>query len=60
MPYAVSKSAVNMVNAKYAAEFQGRGFAFLAISPGFVETWDHRSKPALQAHVLFALTYAAG
>lgn len=42
--YSASKSAVNMVNAKYAAEFQEKGFVFLAVSPGFVKTWDHKSK----------------
>ena len=42
--YSVSKSAVNMVNAKYAAEFQEKGFVFLAISPGFVKTWDSKSE----------------
>jgi NAD(P)-dependent dehydrogenase (short-subunit alcohol dehydrogenase family) len=42
--YAASKSAVNMVNAKYAAEFRERGFVFLAVSPGFVKTWDDKSE----------------
>jgi len=41
--YSASKSAVNMVNAKYAAEFRGKGFVFLAISPGFVRTWNDTS-----------------
>jgi len=43
--YSVSKSAVNMVNAKYAAEFKEKGFVFLAISPGFVKTWDYKNAP---------------
>ena len=42
--YSASKSAVNIINAKYAAEFREKGFVFLAISPGFVETWDHKSR----------------
>ena len=42
--YSASKSAVNMVNAKYAAEFREKEFVFLAVSPGFVGTWDHKSK----------------
>ena len=37
-PYAISKAAVNMVNAKYAATFVGQNFVFLAISPGLVDT----------------------
>lgn len=38
VPYSVSKAALNMVVAKYAAEFQEDNFVFLAISPGFVDT----------------------
>lgn len=34
-----------MVNAKYAAEFKEKGFVFLAISPGFVKTWDYKGGP---------------
>jgi NAD(P)-dependent dehydrogenase (short-subunit alcohol dehydrogenase family) len=37
-PYAISKAAVNMVVAKYAAEYKAEGFVFLAISPGLVDT----------------------
>jgi hypothetical protein len=29
---------VNVVVAKYAAEFQNEGFTFLALSPGLVDT----------------------
>jgi len=43
--YSASKSAVNMVNAKYAAEFREKGFVFLAITPGFVKTWDDKNVP---------------
>jgi NAD(P)-dependent dehydrogenase (short-subunit alcohol dehydrogenase family) len=42
--YSASKSAVNMINAKYAAEFREKGFVFLAVSPGFVKTWDDKSE----------------
>ncbi|KAG1773984.1 hypothetical protein EV702DRAFT_1047992 [Suillus placidus] len=35
-PYSISKAAVNMVNAKYAAQFEE--FVFLALSPGLVNT----------------------
>ncbi|KAJ7776871.1 hypothetical protein DFH07DRAFT_865677 [Mycena maculata] len=36
--YAISKAAVNMLVAKYAAQFKSEGFVFLALSPGFVDT----------------------
>ena len=36
--YGISKAALNYINAKYAVEFRGKGYTFLAISPGFVET----------------------
>jgi len=36
--YAISKAAVNMVVAKYAAQFKSEGFTFLTISPGMVNT----------------------
>lgn len=38
VPYGISKAAVNYINAKYAAEFRGKGYTFLAISPGLVDT----------------------
>ena len=37
-PYCISKAALNMVVAKYAMELQQKGIAFLAISPGVVDT----------------------
>jgi len=37
-PYSISKAAVNMVVAKYAAEYKAEGFVFLALSPGLVDT----------------------
>ncbi|OAX42087.1 NAD(P)-binding protein [Rhizopogon vinicolor AM-OR11-026] len=37
-PYSISKAAVNMANAKYAAQYKSEGFVFLAISPGVVDT----------------------
>ncbi|KAF8194285.1 hypothetical protein K438DRAFT_1719617 [Mycena galopus ATCC 62051] len=36
--YSISKAALNMVVAKYAAQFKPEGFVFLAISPGIVAT----------------------
>lgn len=37
-PYCVSKAALNLAVAKYAAELRPEGFTFLAISPGLVNT----------------------
>ena len=53
--YSASKSAVNMVNAKYAAEFREKGFVFLAVSPGFVGTWDNKSKSLCTPPVAVAI-----
>ncbi|KAJ7492052.1 hypothetical protein FB451DRAFT_515276 [Mycena latifolia] len=36
--YSISKAAMNMVSAKYAAQFRDEGFTFLAICPGVVDT----------------------
>jgi NAD(P)-dependent dehydrogenase (short-subunit alcohol dehydrogenase family) len=38
VPYGISKAALNLVNTKYAVEFRGKGYTFLAISPGLVDT----------------------
>jgi len=37
-PYAISKAAVNLANAKYAVEYENEGFTFVALSPGLVNT----------------------
>ncbi|KAH9946746.1 hypothetical protein B0H21DRAFT_742225 [Amylocystis lapponica] len=37
-PYCISKAALNMVVAKYAARFKDEGVVFLALSPGLVNT----------------------
>lgn len=39
-PYSISKAAVNMVVAKYAAQYKKDGLIFLALSPGFVNTQE--------------------
>ena len=36
--YPISKAALNLVIAEYAAQFQDEGFTFIAISPGVVNT----------------------
>ncbi|ORY18733.1 hypothetical protein BCR34DRAFT_582674 [Clohesyomyces aquaticus] len=38
LPYSISKVAVNMVVAKFAAELIDEGIAFLSLSPGLVDT----------------------
>jgi len=47
--YATSKAALNMVNAKYAAEFDGQGFTFYAMHPGWVQTDMGGSSAWIQA-----------
>ena len=37
-PYAASKAAMNLVVAKYSAEYSENGILFLSISPGVVDT----------------------
>lgn len=37
-PYAISKAALNMVVAKFHAEYKKDGILFMGISPGFVAT----------------------
>lgn len=41
--YGISKAALNYINTKYAAEFHGMGYTFLAISPGLVTTRPRES-----------------
>jgi NAD(P)-dependent dehydrogenase (short-subunit alcohol dehydrogenase family) len=40
-PYSVSKTAMNMVTAKFQAEYQKDGVLFADISPGFVNTGQY-------------------
>ncbi|KZP11088.1 NAD(P)-binding protein [Athelia psychrophila] len=44
-PYAISKTAVNMVVAKYAAQYKAEGFVFVAVSPGLVDTATKEPTP---------------
>ncbi|KAF2452771.1 hypothetical protein BDY21DRAFT_388461 [Lineolata rhizophorae] len=37
-PYSVSKAAMNMVVAKFAAEYKREGILFMAVAPGLVDT----------------------
>ncbi|KAI0340284.1 NAD(P)-binding protein [Trametopsis cervina] len=36
--YGMSKAALNLANAKYAARFRGEGIVFLAVDPGLMKT----------------------
>ncbi|KAK4902834.1 hypothetical protein LTR27_000773 [Elasticomyces elasticus] len=37
-PYKISKTALHMLNKQYALEYEGKGFTFLAVSPGWLKT----------------------
>ncbi|KAK3651280.1 hypothetical protein LTR56_005737 [Elasticomyces elasticus] len=37
-PYKISKAALHMLNKQYALEYEGKGFTFLAVSPGWLKT----------------------
>ncbi|KAJ7648355.1 hypothetical protein DFH06DRAFT_1423981 [Mycena polygramma] len=41
--YSISKAALNMAIAKFAATFKPEGFVFLSISPGLVDTKTNRT-----------------
>jgi NAD(P)-dependent dehydrogenase (short-subunit alcohol dehydrogenase family) len=47
VPPAVSKAGMNVLTAKYAAEFAGTGVKFLALSPGWVNTFEGPGKSSL-------------
>ena len=42
-PYSISKTALNMVVAKFSAQYASEGVLFMGISPGFVDT-GHNDK----------------
>ncbi|KAF8204506.1 hypothetical protein K438DRAFT_1820020 [Mycena galopus ATCC 62051] len=50
--YSIAKAALNMVVAKYAAQFKAEGFVFLAMSPGIVDTSGTRNMSELPAGAL--------
>jgi hypothetical protein len=49
--YSIGKAALNMVVAKYAAQYKAEGFVFLSINPGSVDTsadaMSERQSPSL-------------
>lgn len=52
--YSISKAAMNMAVAKYAAQYKRAGFVFLAISPGVVQT-DSLESSELSIRFVFIL-----
>ncbi|KAK7680210.1 hypothetical protein QCA50_016719 [Cerrena zonata] len=48
-PYSISKAAVNMVAAKYAATFKDQNMAFISLSPGVVNTISDKPKEVQDA-----------
>jgi NAD(P)-dependent dehydrogenase (short-subunit alcohol dehydrogenase family) len=46
-PYAISKAAMNMVAAKFQAEYEKDGILFISISPGLVDTGNIQNRGSL-------------
>jgi NAD(P)-dependent dehydrogenase (short-subunit alcohol dehydrogenase family) len=51
-PYSISKSAMNMVTAKFQAEFKKEGIIFMGVAPGNVNTghFDNRKYTVCKAY----------
>jgi NAD(P)-dependent dehydrogenase (short-subunit alcohol dehydrogenase family) len=49
-PYAVSKAAMNMVTAKFQAEYEKDGVLFMGICPGMVETGMYDDCKSVHKH----------
>jgi NAD(P)-dependent dehydrogenase (short-subunit alcohol dehydrogenase family) len=47
VPYSVSKAAMNMLVAKYAAELKDKGIHVVALSPGWVATQEEERKSCI-------------
>ncbi|EIM84670.1 NAD-P-binding protein [Stereum hirsutum FP-91666 SS1] len=50
--YCVSKSALEMINVKFALALKDEGFTFLAISPGLVNTQEGIPPPEIMPHIV--------
>ncbi|CRG83785.1 hypothetical protein PISL3812_01141 [Talaromyces islandicus] len=48
VPYAAAKAGMNVQVAKYAAELAPKGIKVLALSPGWVDTWEGEKSPEVQ------------
>jgi NAD(P)-dependent dehydrogenase (short-subunit alcohol dehydrogenase family) len=58
VPYSMSKAAVNVLVAKYAAEFKDEGITIIALSPGVVLTgWESLEDPQAKAAYGFMMPY---
>ncbi|PWY92313.1 NAD(P)-binding protein, partial [Aspergillus heteromorphus CBS 117.55] len=50
VPYSIAKAGINIQVAKYAAELAPKGIKVLALSPGWVDTWEgEKPEPVVQA-----------
>lgn len=58
--YAISKSAMNMVTAKFSAEYKKQGVLFLSICPGMVDVGHYKNCMAFPIpfeHKMINLTF---
>ncbi|KAH7302815.1 hypothetical protein B0I35DRAFT_485630 [Stachybotrys elegans] len=53
--YAISKASLNMVMAKFSAQYREQGVLFLALSPGVVEVGHHKDANQQQQAALWDL-----
>ncbi len=54
VPAGLGKAGMNILSAKYSAEFEGKGVRFLALSPGWVDTAEEPGEPISRFYVLLA------
>ncbi|TVY84580.1 putative oxidoreductase [Lachnellula suecica] len=54
-PYSISKSAMNMVTAKYQAEFKKEGVIFMGVCPGTVDTGHNDQLTPKETQKLMAM-----
>ncbi|KAJ5464897.1 uncharacterized protein N7458_000583 [Penicillium daleae] len=58
--YSVAKASINVLVAKYTAELAPRGIKVLALSPGWVNTWEGEKSPqVLQAEEVMLKQFQA-
>ncbi|KAK0617009.1 putative short-chain dehydrogenases/reductase [Immersiella caudata] len=55
--YAVAKGAMNVLVAKYAAELEPKGIKVVAISPGWVDTWEGEKPAEVGEFIRFTLEH---
>ena len=58
-PYSISKSAMNMVTAKFQAEFKKEGIIFMGICPGNVDTGHYDSRKYAACKVYYRVLIGA-